>query len=965
MNTSDNLTFTELSNHKGLKVVHLNCGSLVNKIDLIRYTVLQESNIDIFCVTESWLKPYHGDELCRVANYNMCRLDRDRKHKSGAYVHGGGIIIYVHSNLSFEFVDNFISTFDIELCSLVITNENMKKILLCVVYRPPSGNLAVFFDKLTSIFEKLNSTERNFNTIMCGDFNIDVSKESLRGVSLIKRFCSNFGYSQLIDCPTRYGFGENSSIIDLFFTDCKYVASSGAIDFNCSDHLPTYVTIKKAKESYSKTSFLGRSYTDYNKEVFQTELLGLNWGRLYGTSDVNEAWEIVYNEILLIVERTCPMKEFRIRRDHPPWFNHEIIELSANRDSLYRLSRQKNNIRNTKLRSEARKLKNLVKHRLANIKNEYFIRQLHLNAKDTKKFWRIMDDLTDRKHTQHVKRIRKSHGSELLSYEKSAEALNEFYVTVAKKLTDKLPHSTCIPNINSKESRLSFDQVVTCSKISDILKEFSPLKSSGCLKISSRLYLDAFEVMSEQLSYIMNLSLRSGIFPSAWKRSIVTPIPKKGDRSFVENTRPITLIHIAGKILEKIVNISIDDYNKQFEIISPCQYGFVKGKSTTNCIMALFNDIYKNLNNNLLTGCLFLDYAKAFDTVNHQTLLNKLERYGFVDISWFDSYLTNRSQCVKIGSHFSSFKINPCGVPQGSVLGPTLFNLYLNDICDLNLNSNILLYADDVVIYFANSDPDIIISTLQEDLIKLYDWSVSNKLSISFPKSKYMILGRKARVRKCSITRELKIGNTKLERLNEFCYLGVTIDDILSFNSSISQMHRKAAYRFRTLVYLRRSMTTYCALTFMKSMILPYYDYGCILLSSCSSVCLSKLQLLQNRMLRCVLNLPRDSSIKLMHKQCGILTVIDRIKYNQIKFIYMNLASNTPLFNYYSHSGLPTRSGDEKNLATLRPEYFLFRKSIFYDGIKMWNSLDPLLKQDMSYPTFKYKLKKHFLENYN
>lgn len=168
-----------------------------------------------------------------------------------------------------------------------------------------------------------------------------------------------------------------------------------------------------------------------------------------------------------------------------------------------------------------------------------------------------------------------------------------------------------------------------------------------------------------------------------------------------------------------------------------------------------------------------------------------------------------------------------------------------------------------------------------------------------------------------------------LERVNEFCYLGVTIDDILSFNSSISQLHRKAAYRFRTLMYLRRSMTTYCALVFVKSMILPYFDYGCLLFSTCSSQSLSKLQLLQNRMLRCVLNLPRDSSNKLMHKQRGILTVSIRIKNSQIKFIYMNLAAKTSLFTYHSHSGIATRSDDEKNLTITWPDYFFFATAFF------------------------------------
>lgn len=160
-------------------------------------------------------------------------------------------------------------------------------------------------------------------------------------------------------------------------------------------------------------------------------------------------------------------------------------------------------------------------------------------------------------------------------------------------------------------------------------------------------------------------------------------------------------------------------------------------------------------------------------------------------------------------------------------------------------------------------------------------------------------------------------------------------------------------------------MTTFCAMTFMKSMILPYLDYGCLLLSTCTDKSLSKLQLLQNRILRCVLRLPRSTSIKMMHKQSRILTVTDRIKYNQIKFIYMNLLKRTSLFTYHSHSGPTTRANETLSLALVRPDYVLYRKSIFYDGIKLWNNLDPSLKLNVSLPTFKFNLKKYFLDSYN
>lgn len=168
--------------------------------------------------------------------------------------------------------------------------------------------------------------------------------------------------------------------------------------------------------------------------------------------------------------------------------------------------------------------------------------------------------------------------------------------------------------------------------LTSILKELDPTKSSGCLQISAKLYIDAFEVLLEQLLHLFNLSLMTQTFPRAWKKLIVIPLPKKGDRFIMENTRPISLIHICGKIQEKIVNSLIQTYITNNKIISNKQFGFVKNKSTTNCIARLSKDLFHNINNNELTCCVFLDYSKAFDSVSHKLLIEKLASYGFEDI---------------------------------------------------------------------------------------------------------------------------------------------------------------------------------------------------------------------------------------------------------------------------------------------------------------------------------------------
>lgn len=441
-----------------------------------------------------------------------------------------------------------------------------------------------------------------------------------------------------------------------------------------------------------------------------------------------------------------------------------------------------------------------------------------------------MNTLLDKKAKVQVTKIKDPTSGSVLDESGSASCLNDYYVSVATKLSAKLPSSESVYEPAPVESSFVLRDPISCRRVTEVLKEFSPGKSSGCPYISSKLYLDAFEVLVEQLAFLLNLSLRTQTFPDAWKLSIVTPLPKKGDNTTPENTSPISLVHLCSKILEKIVNLTVMSYLGEHDILSAKQFGFVKNRSTSDCISVLTHSLFNNLNNNLITCCVFLDYSKAFDSVNHSILLHKLKLYGCRSISWFASYLNHRRQCVKITNSLSDVKPVVCGVPQGSVLGPTLFNLYVNDIASLPLNSKMLLYADDIVIYLSGTSVEDIFCNVQSDLDRIFDWSVSNKLSLSPSKTKALLIGRKCTLKKISFTQRFRLGPSEVDWVDHFCYLGVIIDKHLMFNLTIDQMHRKAAHRLKLFIAIRRNLTRHSAVIFAKSLILPYIDYGLFLL---------------------------------------------------------------------------------------------------------------------------------------
>lgn len=237
--------------------------------------------------------------------------------------------------------------------------------------------------------------------------------------------------NNLIQSPTRY-WATGSSIIDLFLTDSTIIASHGVINYNMSDHLAIYLTLKKSKELYKSTTFTGRSYLNYDKTLFQHRLFYTNWGRFFALQDVNEAWEFFFDVILRESDRMCPCREFTIRKDHPPWFNGDIIELCANRDHLYSVGRR---TQNGNLVKEARALRNLIKHSLVSAKKIYFQDELARNKNDSKKFWRSMKDLLSEGSKSHIDKILDPKSDTLVEGDVAADLLNEYYVTIADKLT--------------------------------------------------------------------------------------------------------------------------------------------------------------------------------------------------------------------------------------------------------------------------------------------------------------------------------------------------------------------------------------------------------------------------------------------------------------------------------------------------------------------------------------------------
>ena len=397
--------------------------------------------------------------------------------------------------------------------------------------------------------------------------------------------------------------------------------------------------------------------------------------------------------------------------------------------------------------------------------------------------------------------------------------------------------------------RFSF-RSVTPSEICRYLKKLQRNKSSGIDELPPNLLKDTAEEISKPLAFIINKSLSIGTVPNLWKTSKVTPLHKSDSKSDFNNYRPISVLPCLSKILERIVHRQISGYLEKHCLLRDSQFGFRPRRSTELACTLLLDDIRKNMDNGLLTGAIFLDLSKAFDTVSHSFLLSKLPSYGIIgnELSWFESYLFNRKQHVLYDGCLSNEFPVYRGVPQGSILGPTLFLLHLDDIDRCLCHCKIVKYADDTVIYATEKDSEPIQKKLNVDISKVYNWLTSNDLSLNLKngKTETTIFGTSPRIKKTTPL-DIKINGTRLNQTTSYKYLGVHLDSTLALNEIFKSKYKKLSSRLRLLSKLRPNLTFQAAKKIYISIVVPVFTYCEIVNLNLSRTSTEKLERIHQR----------------------------------------------------------------------------------------------------------------------
>lgn len=612
---------------------------------------------------------------------------------------------------------------------------------------------------------------------------------------------------------------------------------------------------------------------------------------------------------------------------------------------------------------KAKKLRNKVVDLCNSAKNDHIKNNLRDNKHNPKKFW---DQLLQVWGTNKCNRkdniitLSNQHDNSPIDLNETGNTFNSYFANVAQHIQQNivplssieindLKSVTCGHTAPAPLNQFIFRDT-TNAEVKLLVKSIQTHKSSGINGISSNLFKISAKVLIPQIKYLFNLCMRSKKFPRNWKNTIVTPLFKSGDSKDAGNYRPIACIPLPGKLLEKCMHMQLYDYLESNHLLCEHQFGFRRGRNTSQAIFNYLDNIYQNINNSLDTIAVYVDFRKAFDTVDHRILIDKLTQFNLSTsaIALLNNYLSNRTQQVFANKRLSNPQPINTGVPQGSTLGPLLFIMYINDLPFIFNNSNTLLFADDTVIFHPiTKDFETSYKLIQHDLKMLNLWCRNNLLEVNTSKTKVTYFSSKYLNTTSKPYRKLTLNSKELEYVDVYKYLGLNIDAGLTMNFHLNNTMKTVSYRVLQLKRIRNSISHKIALQLYKCMILPIIDYADIFYHNKNASLLKKFQIIQNRCIRIISQLPRISNTEDEEKKLDLLPLNTRRAVHVLQFA-SDIVSKQPELMSDSNSGLSnknpgalTRSQNpnRKQMTMFRPNKSITEKSISYTLRKSWNAL--------------------------
>ena len=915
---------------KPLKVAVVNCDGISgSKSNADFRCFLYHHKPDIVLGCESKL---NGQPTYNIfpTNYVIYRKDR--------ITFGGGVFIAI-KDIYPSYPLNNDSNCEIIWASLQLPCQ--KKVLLASFYRPPHSSIEVtteFIKSVNNLFQEQAPAYPHL--IIGGDFNlpgIDWKNMEITGHNDIEISNSlmdciqEHNLSQLTERPTR---GEN--IIDLLFTSNPNMLSNETHAPSPSyDHDAVFFDFSVRPLVNSKPAYPVYLYKKANLDGLQKELEDLatefTQSRNHRQYTVDENWEFFKTRLRLAADRHIPQKQVKPNR-RLPWITTTIRRMMRKRERLFKKARKS---KNATLWQAYKKYRNSVKKQIEIAHNKYVNEVIggSLEDGDGKAFWNYIK--LNRTDSIGVPPLKDENNNVIESNRGKANVLNNHFQSV---FTNE--DTTNIPSKGPSPFTEIEDIIVTSPGIEKQLQNLKPNKAAGPDQISPWILKNFANECARMLQIIYIQSYETGNLPSEWKTAVVSPIHKKDDKSSPKNYRPISLTCIACKVMEHVLCSHMSKFFQANNILSPHQHGFRKGFSTETQLITVLDDWLRSLDKRRRTDVLLLDFSKAFDTVPHKRLLHKLSYYGISGKThrWIENFLTSRSQCVQVCGERSGWVKVSSGVPQGTVMGPLLFLIYINDITS-KVRSKIKLFADDAVLYSEIMTPNDMLS-FQHDINQLHKWSYTWQMNFNLTKCNIMSISRSKQT--VDPPPRYHIQNHELEVVDSHKYLGVMIQDDLQWDSHVRAVKAKAT---KLLGLIRRNLSS-CSPQVKEqaynSLVRPGLEYAAAAWAPHEKQHIKALEAVQRSAVRFVSgNYSRYSSVTTLRRDLGWETLHCR----------RHLAAATTFYKIVNHlvylpippTVLPadsrTRSNHPYKFRHIAAQSDAYKYSFFPHIIPLWNSL--------------------------
>jgi len=951
------------SNLKSL--MHINIHSLPEKIDMLSANLSQLRNtFSVIAVTETWTD---------LTNENLVDLDGyDKLIKSRSHSSGGGVALYVNKmlNVSIKMRPDLSGDecFDVESLFIQVKQNDLhqKDVIVGVIYRPSGKDCKKFFVFLNNLLHKLDSERRP--VYLLGDFNINLLASATCGYA--QQFIDilfSHGFYHRIDRPTRIT-GDSATLIDNIFTNVLADNTcSGPLLLGLSDHLPIYVTLpypdsRPTHDADEHKFIFKRFYLQDKLLQFKHALANVDWSQQFVSDDVNINFSSFTRIITQLHDSHFPITKIKlpVKGFYKPWITGAIKNSIKKKNNLYKLSLS-HRTPDSIARYKAYKNKLTTLLRIAE-KNHYANKLAAVNGNNGKT-WKVLNQILMRTSTKNSIKSLNCEGIEINSQQAIVNKLNDHFVEIGPTLADAISRplievpSTVIP-------QSIFLSPTTENEILNIISDLKASSAKGYDQIPISLIKFCKQEFAPILSYLINDSFTAGIFPDGAKIAKVVPIYKNGDKKLLNNYRPISILSSFSKIIEKAMFNRLISFLERHSILHPNQFGFRKKLSTNSAILQLVDKLNKALDENKVTIGVFLDLSKAFDTIDHHILVTKLENYGVRGTvnHWFKSYLQNRSQYTILENTHSNSRQISCGVPQGSILGPLLFLIYINELNMITDSVETIMFADDTNLFISGKDLSVLESNLNTLLNKVSEWLRYNLLSLNLAKTVCIVFAKK-KLRPL----QLLIAGTPIEQVLETKFLGVIISANLTWKSHIDTVCTKMAKNIGIIAKVRHILPQWQVRQLYLTLVQPYLTYCCLVWASdVRTGILSRIHKLQKKYCRLILFAHFQAHSPPLFRALNILTIYDlyvyqakiymfKITHNLLPRGFLNLITNADI---HSHN---TRLSCKLHTEYCRTNSY--KLTIRHNGVKLWNET-PTEYKGLPLGAFKKKMKAMLLDSY-